>query len=121
MSKTSAFLVFLALAVSACAASPPSARQPAVPREARPITVAPPYHDPEYVLRNVVRDPAAWEQRRNVDGGEGRPDAILRLTRASDGAQIDVLFLPKSEGEPVDWAGRIRATSGGSAPVVVPG
>lgn len=121
MSKTSAILALLALAAAGCAASPPSARRPSAPSGAQLVAIAPPYHDPEYVLRIALRDPDAWEQRRNVDGGEGRPDAILSLTRASDGARIDVLFLPRTEGEPVDWAGQIRTASGGGAPLVTAG
>ncbi len=118
MPKTSAFLAIFALAAAGCAASPPSARGPSSAEGARSYSVAPPYHDPEYVLRFSIPDPAAWEQRRNVDGGEGRPDAILTLTRAADGARIEVLFLPKTEGEPSDWAAQLRATFGGEAPVV---
>ncbi len=122
MPKTFLTLVCLCIALSGCAGSrPPGPNDPATLAAAQSVTVAPPYHDSEYLLRIAARDPAAWEQRRNVDGGEGRPDAILRLARASDGAQIDVLFLPKTEGEPVDWAGQIRTTFGGSAPIVAPG
>lgn len=122
MPKTLLTLACLLVALSGCAGSrPPAPGDPAALASAQTVTVAPPYHDPEYLLRIALRDPAAWEQRRNVDGGEGRPDAILSLSRASDGARIDVLFLPKSEGEPVDWAGQIRTTFDGSAPVVASG
>src|SRR5690242_15107533 len=62
--------------------------------------VAPPYHDPEYSLRLTLQRPGDWDERFNIDGGEGVPDPILRLTRRSDGATIEVLFLPRPSGTP---------------------
>ncbi|MEY4745266.1 MAG: hypothetical protein RL272_1211 [Candidatus Parcubacteria bacterium] len=113
MPRTILTVIFLSCLASGCASSrlpPANASASAVS-----VVVAPPYSDPEYVLRFSLRDPSAWEQLRNLDGGEGRPDAVLRLSRAADGARIDVLFLPKTDGEPADWAGQIRAASGGDA------
>ncbi|HTK05449.1 MAG TPA: hypothetical protein VL500_07725 [Candidatus Eisenbacteria bacterium] len=78
------------------------------------LTVAPPYHDPEYAVRLTLPRPGDWAERYNIDGGEGAPDPILRLTRRSDGATIEVLFLPRSGGTPAEFAARLRADLGGS-------
>lgn len=110
--------VVFALVLAGCAASPP--RTTSRPAVAGSVTVAPPYRDPEYVLRFAVPDPSAWEERRNIDGGDGAPDSILRLTHRSSGAVIDVLFLPKTEGGPEDWANEIRRAIGDGAVTSTP-
>lgn len=114
----SVFGVVFATFLSGCAASPP--RTSSRPTAAGSLTVAPPYRDPEYVLRFSVPDLSDWDERRNIDGGEGAPDPILRLTHRSTGAVIDVLFLPKTEGDPEDWANEIRRATGDGAVTFTP-
>lgn len=110
--------VVFAMFFSGCAASPP--RTTSRPAVAGAIAVAPPYRDPEYVLRFAVPDQSEWEERRNIDGGDGAPDPILRLTHRSNGAVIDVLFVPKTEGDPEDWANEIRRSIGDGAVTFTP-
>lgn len=92
------------------------------PRDVRDVratlTVAPPYHDPEFALRLAMPDLADWDERHNVDGGENAPDPILRLTRRSDGAVLEVLFLPRAGGTPEEFAGRLRTDVGSPATAV---
>lgn len=92
------------------------------PRDARPtratLNVVPPYHDPEYGLRLTLPDAGEWDERYNIDGGENAPDPILRLTRRTDGAVIEVLFLPRNGGAPADLANRLRTDAGASATAV---
>jgi hypothetical protein len=76
------------------------------------VTVAPPYHDPEYALRLAMPDPADWDERYHIDGGENAPDPMLRLTRRSDGAVIEVLFVPRAGGTPAEFAAHLRTDVG---------
>lgn len=104
--------------VSGCASAPP--RTTPRPADVGAFTVVPPYHDPEYALRLTLPNAAEWDERRNVDGGEGAPDAILRLTHRTTGAVLDVLFLPKTEGDPQDWADALRRAIGDGAATFTP-
>jgi hypothetical protein len=91
---------------------------PTVPAAAT-LTVAPPHRDPEYAVRLTLPRPGDWEERYNIDGGAGAPDPILRLTRRSDGATIEVLFLPRSGGTPARFAAQLRTDLGGSPTAAV--
>jgi len=97
--------------VTGCAAT---IRPPATAPAGATLTVAPPYHDPEYAVRLTLPRPGDWEERFNIDGGENAPDPILRLTRRTDGATIEVLFLPRAGGTPSEFVSRLRTELGGS-------
>lgn len=105
--------LLLAVSLSGCASAPRVS--PSAPASPGAVTVVPPYRDPEYVLRMTLPDASEWDARRNLDGGENAPDPALRLTHRANGAVLEVLFLPKTEGDPEDWANEIRRSLGDGA------